>query len=121
MLTADACRRPDPAAIGPGMAPMASALVASLLASQIAVRRCGAVFERDRRREAVAERGRVGEHERAAGAVLREMTAVAAAVADRAADEVEVGLRLAEGEAGDLDERALGVEHAGRRVGRGLP
>ena len=84
------------------------------------MRRCRAVFERDRRREAVAERCRVGEHHRAAGAELREVTAVAATVADRAADEVEVGLRLAEGEAGDLDERALGVEHAARRVGRVL-
>ena len=70
------------------------------------------VFQRDRGREAVAERRRVGGEQRGGGNRRRHTTRVKATVAERTAEEVEVGLRLAEGESRELDESAFGVDLA---------
>src|SRR6185295_3338955 len=79
----------------------------------------GGVFDRDRRGEAVAEGGRVGE-EVGARRAGRRRTADIAGVVHHVRIEVEVGLRTAEGEAGELDEAALDVEAAAARL-RGGP
>src|SRR6185503_20989185 len=71
-----------------------------------------AFFQRDRRREAVAERHRIRGKQRAGSAGHRGSARVRAAVAERTTEEVEVGLRLAEGESGELNEAALGVDLA---------
>jgi hypothetical protein len=55
---------------------------------------------------------RVGGEQRAGSTGHRGRARVRAAVAERTAEEVEVGLRLAEGEAGELDERTFRVDTA---------